>query len=84
MTTHCPESVHDEARRYLGEGRLTIRQFSRSSGVVAFVEGDSGLVYRAEWSPDLGWACNCPSRERLCSHVVALRLITVANPENPS
>jgi hypothetical protein len=57
------ESAQDKAKRHLGEGRLTIRQFSRSSGVVAFVRGDSGLTNRAEWSPGLGWLCNCPDRE---------------------
>jgi hypothetical protein len=78
MTT---ETAHDKARRYLGDGRLTIRAFSRA-GVVAFVVGeDSGLTYRAEWSPDLGWRCNCVSREQLCAHVIALRLITVAHQE---
>jgi uncharacterized Zn finger protein len=75
------ESAHDKARRYLGDGRLTIRQFNRSSGVVAFVRGHSGLTYRVEWSPDLGWTCNCPDREQLCAHLIALRLVTVANQE---
>jgi hypothetical protein len=75
------ESAQDKAKRYLGEGRLTIRQFSRSSGVVAFVLGDSGLTYRTEWSPDLDWLCNCPDHKQLCAHLIALRLITVANQE---
>lgn len=75
------ESAHDKGRRYLTEGRLTVRQVDRS-GVVAFVRGDSGLVYRAEWSPDLGgWLCNCPARTDRCAHLVALRLVTVAHPE---
>ncbi len=74
------ETTQEKAKRYLGEGRLTIRSFSRSSGVVvAFVVGDSGLMYRAEWSSDTGWLCNCPDREQLCAHVIALRLITVAH-----
>jgi uncharacterized Zn finger protein len=72
------ESAHDKGRRYLIEGRLTVRQVSHN-GAVAFVRGDSGLVYRAEWSPDLGWACNCLARTDQCAHLVALRLVTVAN-----
>ena len=73
------ESAHDKGRRYLVEGRLTVRQVSHA-GVVAFVRGN-GLVYRAEWSPDLGWICNCLARTDQCAHLVALRLVTVANPE---
>ena len=76
------ESAHDKARRYLAEGRLTVRQLDRSSGVIAMVRGDSGLVYRAEWAPDLGWSCNCPARSDQCAHLVALRLVTVAHPEH--
>jgi hypothetical protein len=74
------ESAHDKGRRYLTEGRLTIRQFSREHGVIAMVRGD-GLAYRAEWSPDWGWSCNCPARTDQCAHLVALRLVTVVNPE---
>lgn len=73
------ESAHDKGRRYLVEGRLTVRQASRA-GVVAFVRGDSGLVYRAEWSRDLGgWACNCPARSDACAHLTALRLVVVVH-----
>ncbi|TFV66313.1 hypothetical protein E4P40_25485 [Blastococcus sp. CT_GayMR20] len=74
------ESTADEARRYLVEGRLTVRQVSRS-GVVAFVRGDSDLVYRTEWSSDADWSCNCPTRTDQCAHLVALRLVTVAHEQ---
>jgi uncharacterized Zn finger protein len=74
------ENAHDKGRRYLVEGRLTVRQVSHT-GVVAFVRGDSGLVYRAEWSPDLGWSCNCLARTDACAHLTALRLVTLAHPE---
>lgn len=74
------ESAHDKGRRYLIEGRLTVRQVDRA-GVVAFVRGDSGLIYRAEWHPDLGWSCNCPARSDRCAHLVGLRLVTVAHTE---
>ncbi len=75
------ESAHDKGRRYLVEGRLTIRAYSRTAGVVALVRGDSGLVYRAEWSPDLGWSCNCLARSDACAHLVALRLVTIVNEQ---
>jgi hypothetical protein len=48
------KKTHDTARRFLAEGRLTIRQASHTNGVVTHVRGDSGLTYRAQWSPDLG------------------------------
>lgn len=73
------ESAHDKGRRYLVEGRLTIRSANRAGAVVAVVKGDSGLVYRAEWSPDIGWTCNCLARSDQCAHLVALRLVTTAN-----
>lgn len=72
------ESAHDKGRRYLTEGRLTVRQLTRA-GVIAFVRGDSELVYRPEWSPDVGWSCNCPARTDQCAHLVALRLVTVVH-----
>ena len=75
------ESAHDKGRRYLTEGRLTIRSANRAGGVVAIVRGDSGLVYRAEWVPDVGWTCNCPARTDQCAHLVALRLVTVVSEE---
>jgi hypothetical protein len=39
---------------YLAQGRLTIRNYSRTNGVVADVRGDSGPVYRAEFTPEVG------------------------------
>lgn len=75
------ESAHDKGRRYLVEGRLTVRQVTRA-GVVAFCRGDSALVYRVEWSPDLGWLCNCLACTDQCAHLVALRLVVVANAED--
>ena len=75
------ESAHDKGRRYLVEGRLTIRSANRAGGAVAIVHGDSGLLYRAEWVPDLGWACNCAARTDQCAHLVALRLVTVATSD---
>jgi hypothetical protein len=48
------ENANDKARRYLAQGRLTIRNYSRTNGVVADVRGDSGLVYRAEFTPEVG------------------------------
>lgn len=75
------ENAQAKGRRYLTEGRLTVRQVDQRAGVLAHVRGDSGLTYRAEWCPDWGWSCNCPARTDQCAHLVALRLVTVVNPE---
>lgn len=75
------ENAAAKGRRYLVEGRLTVRQVDRTRGVLAHVRGDSGLTYRCEWAPDLGWLCNCPARTSACAHLVALRLVTVVNGE---
>ncbi len=48
------ENANDKARRYLAQDRLTIRNYSRTNGVVADVRGDSGLVYRAEFTSEVG------------------------------
>jgi uncharacterized Zn finger protein len=75
------ESAHNKGRRYLTEGRLTIRTATRELGVVAIVRGDSGELYRTAWAPALGWSCTCPARTDRCAHLVALRLVTVAHQE---
>jgi len=72
------KETHDTARRVLAEGRLTIQQASHTNGVVAHVRGDSSLTYRAQWSPDLDWLCNCVTRPQ-CARLIARRLITDTN-----
>lgn len=74
------ESAHDKGRRYLVEGRLTVRA-ATGDAVVAFTRGDSGELYHTCWTRPGGWSCNCPARTDRCAHLVALRLITVVNPE---
>ena len=78
------EDTHDTARRYLAESRLTIWQASHTNGDVAHVRGDSGLTYRAQWSPDLGCLRNCVTRTDRCTHLIALRLITDTKPQTPA
>ncbi|MGY1845529.1 hypothetical protein [Modestobacter sp. SYSU DS0875] len=75
------ENAAAKGRRYLTEGRLTVRSANRAGGVVAIVRGDNGLLYRAEWVRDCGWTCNCPARSDQCAHLVALRLVTVVNEQ---
>lgn len=70
------ESVHAKARRYITEGRLLITEVGQDR-ISALCRGD-GAIY------DLGyrgteWHCNCPAMTRRCSHLTALRLVTVAH-----
>ena len=75
------ETQQSKATRYLTEGRVTVRAVGHT-GVVAFIEGDSGLRYRVEYSPDQQcWSCNCPHRPLNCAHVIAVQLITHAHPQ---
>ncbi len=75
------ESASNKGRRYLVEGRLTIRWASRFDGIAAMVRGDSGEVYSTQWKPGNGWSCTCPARTDQCAHLIALRLVAVTNAE---
>lgn len=48
--------------------------------VAALCRGDTGL-YSVGYAAD-EWACDCPARSRRCSHLRALRLVTVADPRH--
>lgn len=71
------ETTGGKARRYLATGRLTV---TRVDGDVAdaVIEADTG-TYQLGRDPARGWHCTCPARGR-CSHVAALRLVTVRGP----
>lgn len=75
------ETVEQKARRYLGEGRLTVT-FADGPLVRALCRGSAGTyrLGRSRTSPE-GW-CFCPSRSR-CSHLLALALVTDPKPEEP-
>jgi uncharacterized Zn finger protein len=68
------ETTAAKGRRYLAEGRVTV---VRVDGAVAdaLVHGDTG-EHHVGHDPARGWHCTCPARGR-CSHVAALRLVTV-------
>lgn len=68
------ENVQAKARRYLAEGRLTV-EFAVGREIRASCRG-GGAVYSLGLDPEAGWACDCPARG-LCSHLVALQLVTV-------
>lgn len=76
------EDAAAKARRLLGEGRLNVRR-ADSGGIVADCRGDSGAVYRVTFDLRSGeWGCTCPALSR-CSHVRALQLVAIIDPEPP-
>lgn len=74
MTTR--ENVEAKARRYLGEGRLTVLRVDGDL-VEAECRG-AGEVHRLGHHPRSrdGWWCTCPARGRCC-HLAALQSVTV-------
>jgi hypothetical protein len=68
------ETVADKARRYLAEGRLELRHLDPDR-IEATCRGD-GTRYRLGHDAR-GWWCDCPHPGRRCSHLQALRLVTV-------
>lgn len=69
------ESAHVKGRRYVVEGRLTVIEVTDSK-ISALCKGD-GQVYALGMNQG-GWWCECPAYSK-CSHLVALRLVTVVN-----
>jgi uncharacterized Zn finger protein len=67
------ENAEAKARRYIGEGRLTLIHVDARQ-VLAKCKG-GGEEYVLGYRPG-GWWCNCPALGR-CSHLLALMLVTV-------
>lgn len=67
------ESAEAKGRRYLTEGRLTLRKVAAHQ-IDATCRG-SGDIYELGYTR-AGWSCGCPARGR-CAHLVALQLVTV-------
>lgn len=68
-----PEDVLSKARRYLGEGRLTITAVNAAE-IRAVCRGD-GRHHHLGYNYIDGWHCDCPARVTCC-HLVALRHVT--------
>jgi hypothetical protein len=68
------ETVAGKAHRYLAEGRLQVRHVDPLR-IEAACRGD-GAVWLSGHD-GRGWWCDCPHPGRRCSHLVALRLVTV-------
>jgi uncharacterized Zn finger protein len=69
------ESAQEKAKRYLREGRLLVTRVD-ADRVEARVKGD-GVIHRLGLQPNGDWWCSCPSPSRNCSHLLALRLVTI-------
>jgi hypothetical protein len=69
------EDKKTKGRRLLVEGRLQIGLVDDQM-IVAACRGDSGTIYNLGWDHD-DWYCNCEARTE-CSHLVALKLVTVS------
>lgn len=70
-------TIADKAAAILTGGRLTITLLA-ADRIWATCTGSSGTVYDVAHDPG-GWSCTCPAR-RGCSHVAALKLVTLATP----
>jgi len=68
------EAAYDKGRRYLTEGRLLLRAVSEHH-IAAVCRGDSGEIHTLAVD-HRGWSCSCLA-VRDCSHLVALRLVTI-------
>jgi hypothetical protein len=77
------ETKAQKALRYVSERRLTVLRVERAI-VVAECKGDSGEVYKLGFDPrDSQWRCTCEASakfHRECSHLMALKLVTVKPP----
>jgi uncharacterized Zn finger protein len=60
----------------LTEGRLRVLRVENSGLIVAECRGDSGEIYRLSYDHLGRWCCGCPAKGE-CSHLVALKLVTV-------
>lgn len=74
------EGAPSKARRYLIEGRLTVKRILPDQ-IGALCRGD-GETYRLGFGLvndyALGWWCSCPARSQNCAHLRALRLVVDA------
>jgi hypothetical protein len=60
------EDAATKARRYVSEGRLTIRLVNAEE-IRAQARGD-GAVYELGFLPGRGWWCECPAVTDRCGH----------------
>lgn len=69
------ETAHVKAGRLLATGAVVLLEVSPRR-IVADVRGDHDR-YRTSWTPIVGWQCTCPEMRGACSHLTAVRRVTV-------
>jgi len=73
------ETIDGKARRYLVEARVRVLHCDEDAGILeAEVRGDCRLYSTGRDAE--GWYCSCAARTQDCSHVRALRLVTILEP----
>ena len=75
------ETIQEKAGRLLATGRLTVRSLTVDA-ITAGIVGDHGS-YRVGCDPS-GWYCDCPAFTRRCSHIVALKQVTLSTDKRSS
>ncbi|HEY1701190.1 MAG TPA: hypothetical protein VGG75_15910 [Trebonia sp.] len=68
------ESVTNKAHRLLTSGRVLIVRV-RLDLIIAIVQGDTGS-HDVRHDPS-GWSCSCAAKRANCSHITAVKLVTV-------
>jgi hypothetical protein len=68
------ETITEKGKRYLGEGRLIVRELDEQAGTVQADCRGAGAVYVLGHDENGRWFCSCPARQN-CGHLEALRLI---------
>lgn len=76
------ETVEQKAARIVAEGRLTVR-YRVGADVYALCDGDHGSYHLGRTKTSPGGYCECPTRSRRCSHLIALALVTDPKPDKP-
>ena len=74
-----PADVAIQDGRIIAIGDLSAAPTSDT--IDATVSGDQGN-YRVGCDP-AGWYCSCPAHTRRCSHIVALKRVTVTSSRTP-
>ena len=73
------ENARQKSLRFLAEARVRILHCDEEAGVIeAEIRGDYHLYSTGRDAE--GWYCSCAARTQDCSHVRALRLVTVLEP----
>lgn len=69
------EHAASKAKRYLREARLIVTHVHADS-ITATCRGD-GTVHDLGHDTQRGWWCTCDCRTDKCSHLIALRSVTI-------